>query len=294
MLSRSLLSSLPTSSVSMTTGSVKESKKETVGSDTEEQKSTPRKFSEFFQALSEIFVIQGETEPLYIKKIRPFLLTNEVSSLGLAKVEKKSGKKGKNRKKKSVDKALIYTTSNPPPATMNFVKSNKPYYFSQDIAEGNLFTSSTTIPTFSGTYFVFSFLDQSANLVAIFDQYIIDELEYWIEPLPGANAGAGGFLYSVIDYDDANNLTSVQQAADYTNCMMSAATEGHYRRFKPHIAVASYSGTFTSFTNEEAQWIDAASTNVQHYGIKTACTTTTASILYTVRVRIHFRMRNVR
>jgi len=254
-----------------------------------------RRFDEYFSLLEVLEIKQGDLETHVSKSSRPFLLTNEVSlSKPILKMKgnKKNGKGKSNKKGGEMGK--VYTISNPPPALMNYIAGNKPYRFTQQVAEGNLFTSSTTIPTFSATYFVFSFLTDSGSYAAVFDQYIIDELEYWIEPLSAANAGAGGYLYSVIDYDDASNLGTVAAAADYSNTMVSASTEGHYRRFKPHIAVASYSGTFTSFTNEQSQWIDMASQNVQHYGIKTACTTTTAATIYTIRLRVHFRLRNVR
>jgi len=264
------------------------------------------RFVEYFKLVNEMVLEKGVEEPLLAKKIRPFLLPNEVvekSSASVLVTTKASSKtkKGGNRKggkkgsvKRSGEFGKIYTPSNPAPFPKNYISSNQPMKFSQMIAEGNLFTSSTTIPTFSATYFILNFLDQVTSLTNVFDQYRVNELEYWIEPLPGAASGAGGFLYSVIDYDDASNLTSINQACDYTNVISSSASDGHYRRFKPHIAVAAYSGTFTSFTNEDAQWIDSSSINVQHYGIKTACSTTTAAILYTIRVRVHFEMRNVR
>jgi len=72
------------------------------------------------------------------------------------------------------------------------------------------------------------------------------------------------------------------------------STDSHYRKFIPHVAVASYSGTFTSFTNEVAPWIDIASPSVQHYGLKTACTPTTAVVQYTARARLSVSFRNVR
>lgn len=51
------------------------------------------------------------------------------------------------------------------------------------------------------------------------------------------------------------------------------------------MAVAVYSGAFTSFSNAPAGWIDAASPGVQMYGIKTAMTTSTAIIGYTINIK---------
>jgi len=75
-------------------------------------------------------------------------------------------------------------------------------------------------------------------------------------------------LYCVLDYDDSTNLGSVGAAEAYNNCVVLGAGESCERLFQPRIAVAAYSGAFSSFANMADQWIDAASTGVQHFGIK--------------------------
>jgi len=255
------------------------------------------RFADYFSLLEVLETKRGAVETHESKQVRPFLLSNEVS-LSKPTSKMKGNKKGKGKgkgKTKGGEISKVYTFSNPPPANMNYVRANKPYNFSQQFSETTVFTSSATLATFSATSFNFNQLDNATAFQTLFDQYIIDEIEVWIEPLTtSTNGGAGGYLYSVIDYDDGNVLSNVAAAADYTNVMVSASTEGHYRRFKPHIAVAAYSGAFTSFTNEPSQWIDMSSPSVQHYGVKTACSTTTAAIIFTLRARYHFRVRNVR
>lgn len=75
-------------------------------------------------------------------------------------------------------------------------------------------------------------------------------------------------LFCVIDYDDATNLTTVVQAEAYNNCIVLGAGESCERMFKPRMALSAYTGAFGGFANVADQWIDAASTGVQHYGIK--------------------------
>lgn len=57
------------------------------------------------------------------------------------------------------------------------------------------------------------------------------------------------------------------------------------------MAVAVYSGAFTSFANAPSSWIDSGSPNVQHYGLKAAVTATAAVQTYNlqVRARVSFR-----
>jgi hypothetical protein len=227
------------------------------------------------------------------KFTRPFLLANEASS------SSKRTKNSKNSRKSKPDElAKVYTDSNPPPSINNFVKQNIVYKFSESIGQTTFVTTSTTLATFAAIAFTANQLDEFSALAAVFDQYKIDEIEVWIEPLTigtGNNSsGAGGYIYTCVDYDDANVPSTLNTVLDYQNVCMSASTEGHYHRFKPHVAVAAYSGTFTSFLNMADQWVDCASPNVQHYGIKGAVTTTTASTIYNYRARFHISFRNLR
>jgi hypothetical protein len=75
-------------------------------------------------------------------------------------------------------------------------------------------------------------------------------------------------LYCVIDYDDATNLTTAVQAEAYNNCIILGAGESCERIFKPRMALSAYTGAFGGFANVADQWIDAASTTVQFYGVK--------------------------
>lgn len=251
---------------------------------------TKPRFADFNSEVAELEIKIGDSEPKYIKSIRPYLLPSEVVPF-TNKTSK--GSRGKGKEKET---GKVYTPSNPPPNLMNRVPSNVPYKFTQQIPEASLLVTSTTLQTFASKYFTIADLDQYTSLSAVFDQYIIMEVEVWIEPqlTGGAFAVNAGNLYSVIDYDDANNLTSTASACDYTNVISSNGQDSHYRRFSPHIAVGAYSGTFTSFKNERAGWIDFASTGVQHYGLKVACTPTTASFTYQIRSRYHIMCRNVR
>jgi len=175
---------------------------------------------------------------------------------------------------------------------------NGVFRFVQSYETSAFATSSATVSTYTASIFSVNFLDQISSLVAVFDQYKIEMVECWLTPrVSSVNANTGvntGTFHTVIDYDDNNLLTTIGQALDYINVVISAGITGHYRRFVPHIAVAAYSGTFTSFANETAPWIDAASPSVAHYGMKTAWTTTDIVYSYDLQVRLHSAWRNVR
>jgi hypothetical protein len=110
--------------------------------------------------------------------------------------------------------------------------------------------------------------------VGFWDQYKIKAIRFSIRPQNNAvqlvtnSTTTVVPLYCVIDYDDATALASVAAAEAYSTCISLSAGESCERLFQPRMAVAAYSGAFASFANMADQWIDANSTNVQHYGVK--------------------------
>jgi hypothetical protein len=152
----------------------------------------------------------------------------------------------------------------------------------RQIAEGNPVTASNAAPVANVYNFTLGNLDGASQL-SIWDQYRIDAIRFVIVPQNNAvqlvtNSSTSLVeLYCVIDYDDSNSLTSTGAARKYDNCIILAPGESLERTFQPRMAVPSYSGTFSSFTNLSPQWIDTAYTGVQHYGVKIYIPTTTAA-----------------
>jgi len=134
----------------------------------------------------------------------------------------------------------------------------------------------------------------------VFDQYRIRRVQAWILPRTSQQATSAvtanqGQLVSVIDYDDSANLSSFNAGMQYANALLGPGQQGHYRDFEPHIAVAVYSGAFTSFANMDAStWIDCASTGVNFFGLKAGVTLTDASYVYDLDLRLHVEFRNSR
>jgi len=171
----------------------------------------------------------------------------------------------------------------------------KVFPVTQEVLANAYLVSSTSITVFNSTSFNVGSLDQIASLTALFDQYRIVGIETWLVPEGQPASGAdNGELATVIDYDDATMLSSFASALDYENVVVSNGAVGHYRKWKPHAAIAAYSGAFTSYANEESPWLDAASTGVLHYGQKMAITATTSSQSYDLVYRLHTEWRNFR
>lgn len=149
------------------------------------------------------------------------------------------------------------------------------------------FSTSATVPSLLGINFTVSNFAVSSSYLALFDQYKIDHLEVWLEPQfsqSTVSANTGGF-YTCIDLDDANTPGSYQDVEGHQTAISSTGQTSHYHSWKPHMAVAVYSGAFTSFENAPANWIDSASSGVQHFGVKVASTATAVIQRYNLYVR---------
>jgi len=125
------------------------------------------------------------------------------------------------------------------------------------------------------------FSDNLTAFTSLFDQYKINVVEAWLRPVGGSlgnNLGATSDLFTVLDYDSPGPLTSIANANGYSTCIQSEPGETQRRCFRPRVAYAAYgSGAFTSYANQQAGWIDCASTNVAHYGMLGAVTQGSAS-----------------
>jgi len=180
--------------------------------------------------------------------------------------------------------------------TYNHVQllDNKPYTIQQTVNYTTVFTSSTSLPTYYAKTFLMSDISQSSQLLSVFDQYRIDHI--WLKLVPAVSATSAYVAsqwYSVLDYDDGSTPTSISQLTQYANCITTGTIAAHYRHLTPHIAVAAYSGAFTSFKNEVADWIDSASPTVQHYGLKAGVDATNNTISFTLYATFQLSFRNV-
>lgn len=156
-------------------------------------------------------------------------------------------------------------------------------------------TTSTSAEVVGAWAFTLTSASDYASFAAVFDQYMIEMAEVWIEPrtLAGGLANTGRFV-TAIDFDDQNAPAGTSELLDYNNACVTTGGLGRYMRFVPHVAPALYNGAFTSFGNESNKWIDSASATVQHFGVKIASTATTSAFVYDMRYRLHFAFRNSR
>jgi len=226
-------------------------------------------------------MVQFVLENAEARKLRQFLTTAEASSGRLSR---------RTKKEKTI--AKVYSMFSVRPSL--HIPADKVYKIQQELLQSAFLTTSATLVVGSAASFTLASLDNAASFALVFDQYRIAKIESWLyDASGGANVITGGSLFSVIDYDDATALTTVASICDYQNVLSSPTGQSHYHVFVPHVAVAAYSGVFTSFANEAAPWIDVASSGVIHFGIK-AITTAGIVVAYSLQSRLFLEFRNVR
>jgi len=153
----------------------------------------------------------------------------------------------------------------------------------------------TTTDSSANFTFILSNLPDYTDFTALFDQYCIIRVDLKFMPQTTENNSTAtpGSLLTVVDHDDSASITS-SQSYEYESLVATNCTKGQIRTVYPRVAIATYSGAFTSFANQRA-WIDCGSPGVIHYGLKTVQTASTTNIYaYTVEVVYYLCFRDVR
>jgi hypothetical protein len=232
-------------------------------------------------------------------------MSSSITSKLRPKPHRRRGKRGvKKTGIMSLSLSKVWNASSEALPCMNMrYPDNAVFKFFSMFETPSFLTSSNTGNTYTSfTINANSHISQYTSFSAVFDQYRITVAEVWLYPVnPQSPTGAAvnrGQLLTVIDYDDAGSLASSAAALEYENCVVTPASCGQYRKFSPHIAVAAYSGAFTSYSNQPANtWIDTASNTVNYYGMKIVAEAADAAAdvtVYNLLMRLHFEMRNVR
>ena len=156
----------------------------------------------------------------------------------------------------------------------------------------------STGPAFVGMGFTLTDCPNAGLFTQLFDQYRINYIE--VEFIPeftsselstnGATGVATGMLYGTVDGDDNAQPTSIDYLREYDICKETHVTKKSKFGFKPRLALAAYSGAFTSYANQQAGWIDCASNGVIHYGLKFGMPTQNALAIARFVVKLTYWM----
>jgi hypothetical protein len=113
---------------------------------------------------------------------------------------------------------------------------------------------------------------------SLYDQYRIDSIELLFVPSLNVSTtkGTAGtdvrqlpILTTCLDKDDAITPT-VSQVQQHQTCVVHGIFDRNVRVHldKPQVSLSAYQGAFTGYAQKASQWIDTASSGVEHYGVK--------------------------
>lgn len=125
-----------------------------------------------------------------------------------------------------------------------------------------------------------------AQWTSVFDQYRFKRITAIIQGSNQTSNLATPMVQpfvTVIDYDDATTtIASLGAALNYGSSYIHHPTCNDRRSFVPHTSGALYSGgAATGASNVKNQWIDAATTDVDHFGFKVFIAPSTTTNVYT-------------
>jgi hypothetical protein len=133
---------------------------------------------------------------------------------------------------------------------------------------------SNSVETYGGFAFALNQISGYASYLAVFDQYCLYSVNAFIKMngITTNNSASTGQFCSAIDFDNNATPSSFASLANYGTSQIVSMTYGLtcQRFIKPCIAEALYSGSAFSDYGVGRAWIDSASADVQHYGLKLA------------------------
>lgn len=152
------------------------------------------------------------------------------------------------------------------PKVQNIVHNFKRTCLIEDIALTNVHKAYS---------FTLSQLPNVGEFTTLFDTYRINKIVLTIEPAMESNQMTSPQLISrkwlrvVHDYDDANVLANENQYFEYANMKSYDCLKAAKIVLYPKIARQIFNGALTTAYGQEGKvWLDSASPDVPHYGIK--------------------------
>lgn len=160
---------------------------------------------------------------------------------------------------------------------------------------------------FGGFTYSLNSLPNYTDFTTLFDQYRVDKIR--VTFYPRQNVTNGTFpspttdtvqscqVFSVVDLDDGNAPTSLNDVLQYQNLKTTRGLQVHSRTFKPGVEIAqTNNGTLAGSMVKMSPWLDCTVASVWHNGLKVVLQNTGgfAPITYDMKVDMWISCKNVR
>lgn len=205
-----------------------------------------------------------------------------------------------NKKSKTTSRKRSNRNQFRPPGMLQNERGNLSIHRFRKSVDKSALSSSTSADTLQSYAFKLTDLPEYASYTTIFDQYRIVKIELtFIGTNQAPNAAATlqrtPCIYTAIDYDDNGTPASVATVLNYANVRIHAPGKTFTIAWRPHAAVGMYNGTnFSNYGNLTSPWIDAASSDVLHFGVKVAIPSYAFISAFQVIAAYTVEFRNVR
>lgn len=138
--------------------------------------------------------------------------------------------------------------------------------------ENQVLTSSNAALAATGFYFQLSALPNASAYTGLFDEFRIVRVEcalQWGFTQNPETAAEPAVWASCVDLDNAASPGSLNAVEAKPDAIVSTLTVPHYHAFAPRLALATYNGAFTAYSDPDTNlWVDTANAGVQYYGVK--------------------------
>lgn len=178
-------------------------------------------------------------------------------------------------------------------------------FFKRSVYLSGALTASSAADVYGSNVFSLNAIPNHTEFTALYDQYKINMIK--IQYIPrgnstdiqtGTTTGQSTGLFTVLDYDDNNVPTSIDELMQYQNMKMSRSHQIHKRIIKPLArinVVGSLGAGVNGMYGHRNPWIDCNSPNVPHFGIKYAIQQVpNGSQIYDVKIDYYLAFKNVR
>jgi hypothetical protein len=132
--------------------------------------------------------------------------------------------------------------------------------------------SSSTMTVNGAAAFALNNIYDYTSWAAVYDLYRITLIKVMFIPVanlsPNGTNPSVSYLSAAVDFDDITVPSAPAEIINYQNHIILGPSGSGTLTWKPRVALAAYSGAFTSYASKEDQWIDCSSASVEHYGLK--------------------------
>jgi hypothetical protein len=165
------------------------------------------------------------------------------------------------------------------------------------VAQLSTINGSMAVAIDAGFLFKLNDLTDYTKWTTLFDQYRLVKVEVMGFPINDQNQVGSGAnqseLRTAVDYDNTTAFGADLLGPFGDSVRIHYSTAQWKRVLKPRIAMAAYKGALTGFANMNAQWIDSANPDVQHYGLRYYLPVSTGTVpTWRVYAKYHLEFRN--